>query len=172
MRTLYIASSTETKLKHGLRVLTVTGLLRELILALSMEPVEYSQNSRGARLARLIEDEITRADELSLGVPLPSDPRLQRLCAAILADLSDSRTLDNWAEVAGASPRTLARLFDSDLRMSFREWRQRCRFHFALEALSNGKAVARVAAESGYSSPSAFTAAFSKATGLNPSEVG
>lgn len=172
MRTLYIASSTETQIKHGLRVLTMTGLLRELILALSLEPVNYGQNSRGSRLARLIEDEINRVDELSLGVPLPRDPRLQRLCAAMLADLSDSRTLNSWADVVGASPRTLARLFDADLGMSFREWRQRCRFHIALEALSNGCTVAQVAKESGYSSPSAFTAAFSKATGLKPSAVG
>lgn len=171
MRTLYIAATGETDLDRGLRVLSVTGLLREMILALSLEPVAYDPQGRGGWLARLIEDELNRADDLTLGVPLPRDARLQRLCAAVLADLSDSRTLDRWAEVAGASPRTLARLFDSDLRMNFREWRQRCRFHHALEALSGGAPVARVAAQCGYASPSAFTAAFSKATGLKPSDV-
>ena len=171
MRTLYIAPWISDSLKPGLRVLTVSALLRELILELSQEPVDYEADSRAARIAHLIECEINRADVLSLSVPLPRDPRLQRLCAAILADPSDNRTLNNWSEIAGASPRTLARLFESDLGMGFREWRQRSRFHLALEALSNGVSVARVAIDSGYNSPSAFTAAFSKTMGLKPSEI-
>lgn len=171
MRTLYIAAASGDKHVQTMRVLTVSNLLREMILALSEEPVDYGADSRGDHLARLIELELGRAEELSLSIPLPSDPRLQRLCASILADPADRRTLDGWSQIVGASPRTLARLFETDLGMNFNKWRQRVRFHNALEALSCGEPISNVAYQNGYQSASAFSAAFSKEMGISPSKV-
>jgi AraC-like DNA-binding protein len=171
MRTLYIATGSPDNHTQSLRVLVVSGLLRELVLALSGEPIDYDTNSRGDHIARLIEFELRRAQEVSLSVPLPRDPRLQQLCAAILANPADRRTLDRWSEVVGASPRTLARLFERDLGMNFNKWRQRTRFHNALDALSSGEPISRVAHQNGYHSASAFSAAFSKVMGVAPSKV-
>jgi AraC-like DNA-binding protein/quercetin dioxygenase-like cupin family protein len=171
MRTLYIATGSPDSHAQSMRVLVVSDLLRELVLALSGEPIDYETDSRGDRIARLIELELRRARELALSVPLPRDPRLQRLCAAILANPADRRTLDRWSEVAGASPRTLARLFERDLGMNFNKWRQRLRFHNALEALSSGEPISCVAHQNGYHSASAFSAAFSKEMGVAPSKV-
>lgn len=170
MRTLYI-DPTVTERPGRLCVVAVSNLLRELILALSEEPVAYEPDSRGAAIARLVALEIGQARALSLSVPLPSDIRLQRLCAELLADPADRRTLDAWSEVAGASPRTLARLFERDLGMSFNAWRQRIRFHKALEALSRGEAISQVSRQHGYRSASAFSAAFRKVMGSAPSKV-
>jgi AraC-like DNA-binding protein/quercetin dioxygenase-like cupin family protein len=171
MRTLYIDTAASEALPRALCVVTVSSLLRELILALSEEPVVYEPGSRGAHIAQLIKDEIGRARELSLNVPLPRDIRLQRLCAELLADPSDRRTLEDWADVAGASARTLARLFQRDLGMGFNHWRQRIRLHSALEALSRGEPIAQVARRHGYLSTSAFTAAFGKTMGRPPSKI-
>ncbi len=171
MRTLYIDARAAVERPAALCVVAVSNLLRELILALSEEPMTYGPDSRGALIARLIEGEIRRARELSLNVPLPGDARLQRLCAQLLADPSDRRTLAAWSEVAGASTRTLARLFESDLGMSFNTWRQRIRFHNALEALSRGAPISRVARQHGYRSASAFSSAFRKIMGMPPSKV-
>ena len=171
MRTLYIDTAAGPEPPRALCAVAVSGLLRELILALSEEPVDYAPDSRGALIARMIEQEIGRAQELSLHVPLPRDSRLQRLCAELLADPSDRRTLEGWSEVAGASSRTLARLFERELGMSFNRGRQRVRFHSALEALSKGEAISRIAARHGYRSASAFSAAFGKVMGVQPSKV-
>ena len=179
MRTLYMDTSyMDTPGGHAppraFCVVAVSNLLRELILALGEEPMDYDPhdpNGRGGLIARMIGLEISRARELTLNVPLPKDARLQRLCAALLADLSDRRSLDAWSDVAGASARTLARLFSQDLGMSFNRWRQRIRFHSALEALSRGEAIAGVAQRHGYRSASAFSAAFGKEMGLPPSKV-
>jgi len=171
MRTLYIDPGAVRKRPQGLNVVAVSGLLKELILALGEEPVAYAPGSRGSLIAQLIEKEIGLANAFSLHVSLPRDTRLQKLCAELLADPSDRRTLDGWSEIAGASARTLARLFERDLGMSFMQWRQRVRFQSALEALSQGVPVSAVAKMHGYRSPSAFSAAFAKAMGHAPSKV-
>ncbi len=171
MRTLYIDTASANARPQALAVVSVSNLLRELILALSAEPVVYGPDSRGDIIAQLIKNEIGNAKELSLNVPLPKDPRLQRLCAALLADPSDRRTLNDWADTAGASARTLARLFEHDLGMGFNRWRQRIRLHSALESLSRGEPISRVARKHGYLSTSAFSAAFGKVMGFVPSKV-
>jgi AraC-like DNA-binding protein/quercetin dioxygenase-like cupin family protein len=170
MRTLYIDTAASAR-HRALCVVAVSPLLRELVLAFSEEPIVYAPDSRGGLIAQMIELEIGRARELSLKVPLPKDARLQRLCAGLLADPSDRRTLEAWSDFAGASTRTLARLFERDLGMSFNRWRQRIRFHNALEALSRGEPIARVAQQHGYRSASAFSAAFGKVMGAPPSKV-
>ncbi len=175
MRTLYIDTA-RTKAEHGaarpdLRVVAVSGLLRELIMALCEEPVDYPSGGRAELLASLIAHELRAAPALALHAPLPTDPRLQRVCAALLADPANRYSLEAWATDAGASARTLARLFQSELGMSFGAWRQRVRFQGALEALSAGASIAQVAHAHGYQSPSAFTSAFGKAMGFAPSQA-
>ena len=66
------------------------------------------------------------------------------------------RTLDGWSEIAGASARTLARLFESELNLTFTAWRQRVRFHNALEAIAQDEPIERIAADNGYRSPAPF----------------
>ncbi len=171
MRTLYIDNDRHYTMLPVLTVIAVSDLLRELILALTEEPVDYAPDSRAAHIASLIEVEIGYAVPLTTNVPLPTDPRLQRVCAQLLTDPADRRTLEAWSVVAGASPRNLARLFERDLGMSFNRWRQRMRFQNALEALSNGEPVSLVAQRHGYNSPSAFTFAFRKVMKFSPSEV-
>lgn len=169
MRTLYIDASTIGVPPRAMTVIEATPLLRELILQLSEEPIDYDMSGRCGLIAKLIELEIAGAQELSLSVPLPRDARLQNLCRALLNNPSDQRSLEDWSEVVGASPRTLARLFERELAMNFRDWRQRVRFHNALEALSQGAPVSYVAHDNGYRSTSAFSAAFRKVMGAPPS---
>ncbi|MDA4844277.1 AraC family transcriptional regulator [Hoeflea poritis] len=171
MRTLYIDVAAVRARPQPLCVIAVTSLMRELILALSKEPIAYTAGSRAAHIARMIELEIEAARQLALHVPLPADRRLQNMCAALLADPSDGRTLEQWSHQSGASARTLARLFERDLGMGFNAWRQRVRFQSAVEALSRGQPVSLVAHKHGYSSPSAFTAAFRRAMGMPPSAL-
>ncbi len=171
MRTLYIDTRAAGINSRTMRVIAISGLLRELILALSEEPLVYEAGSRADLIAQMIKLEIEVSRELPLNIPLPHDARLQRLCAALLANPADRRTLDAWSEIAGASPRTLARLFERDLGMSFIQWRQLIRFHNALEALSRKEPISQVARQNGYHSASAFAAAFGKVMGLPPSTV-
>jgi AraC-like DNA-binding protein/quercetin dioxygenase-like cupin family protein len=171
MSTLYIAPRVHDGLPVAPTVLDVSPLLRELVLALIDEPVVYDEQGRGGALAELIFSEIARARRLPLVIPMPRDPRLLRVCNAMLADPASRRTLDDWAGSAGASVRTLARLFDEELRVGFVAWRQRVRFHNALEAIVAGEPIALVAQRNGYRSASAFSAAFRNVMGQAPSSL-
>jgi len=171
MRTLYIEPNSGPSLPAAATVLEVSPLLRELVVTLMGEPVIYDEKGRGGALAHLILSEIAKARRLSLDIPMPRDQRLLRMCEALLADPASRATLDDWTETAGASVRTLARLFENDLGLSFTAWRQRVRFHSALEAIIAGKPIARVAEQNGYRSPSAFSSAFREVMGQPPSSL-
>ncbi|MEW6640207.1 MAG: helix-turn-helix transcriptional regulator [Pseudomonadota bacterium] len=171
MRTLYIARDAHDDLPAAPTVIEVSPLLRELVLALIEEPVIYDEKGRAGAVAFLILAEIARARRLALMIPMPQDPRLLRLCQALLADPSRRTTLDGWVETAGASVRTLARLFEAETGLSFAAWRQRVRFHNAMEAIVAGAPIGEVAARNGYRSASAFAAAFRKVMGQAPSSL-
>jgi len=158
-------------LPAGATVIAVSNLLRELILALIDEPLLYDRAGRGGAIAALLGSEIARAPRLPLVIPMPRDARLRRVCAALLADPSDMRTLDGWSHDAGASPRTLARLFEGELHLTFTAWRQRVRFHNALEAIARDEPIEKIAADNGYRSPSAFAAAFRAVIGHAPTQA-
>lgn len=168
MRTLYIKPGAARGLPKEPVVMEIPALLKALILALLEEPVLYEERARGGLLARLILDEIARARPLALVIPMPRDERLMRLCEKLIADPGNAGTLERLAEDAGASARTLARLFAAETGMSFTRWRQRVRFTNAMEALVRGQPVGVVARDNGYASASAFTAAFRKALGVTP----
>jgi transcriptional regulator GlxA family with amidase domain len=67
--------------------------------------------------------------------------------------------------MAGASSRTLARLFRCETGMSFQAWRRQLRLTEGLAALSESETPARVTATVGYSGGPAFRAAFGTAPG-------
>lgn len=171
MRTLYIRRGARDDLPSAPAVLEVSALLRELVLALIEEPVIYDEKGRAGAVALLILAEIATARRLSLVIPMPRDPRLLRVCNALLADPASRLALEGWVDTAGASTRTLARLFEAELGLSFAAWRQRVRFHNAMEAIVAGKSIARVAERNGYRSSSAFSAAFRKTMGQAPSSL-
>jgi AraC-like DNA-binding protein len=168
MRTVYIAPDGCEALPQQPVLAEISGLLRELILALLDEPVAYEESGRGGTVARLILTELARLPQRQLDVPMPRDARALRVARALLHDSSIDYDLDRWAEQAGASRRTLARLFRSQTGLGFAEWRARLRAIDGLARLSAGASVAETAASVGYASPSAFSAMIRRTLGGPP----
>jgi AraC-like DNA-binding protein len=90
------------------------------------------------------------------------------VAGALIADPADPRDLDGYAATAGASVRTLARLFRAETGMSFQQWRRQLRMTEALARIARGIPPARVAAAVGYASIPAFGAAFRETFGITP----
>ena len=170
MRTLYVRPDIdEARLPGTIRVIAVSPLLRELILRACALPVLYDEAGPEGRVMALILDEIAALPSLALDLPMPADSRLQVLCHRLRADPGDARTLDDWAREAGASARTLARLFQKETGLSFADWRQQARLLAAMARLAAGQPITRIALDLGYDSPSAFAAMFKRALGSPPS---
>jgi AraC-like DNA-binding protein len=168
MRSLYIRPDAAAGLPEACRVVAVSALLRALILRAMTVPPLYDEAGPDGRVLQVILDELRTLPGAPLHLPRARDPRLLRVTEALRADPADSRPLDAWGRAAGASPRTLARLFLAETGIGFRAWRQRARLLHALVALASGEPVTRVAFEAGYDSPSAFVAAFKRAFGATP----
>jgi AraC-like DNA-binding protein len=168
MRTVYIDERVCDGLPKQPVLIEIGGLLHELILAALEEPLDYDEAGRGGLIAQLILTELRRMRERQLSVPMPRDPRALRVARSLLEDLEDNRDLDAWAEAAGASRRTLARLFRSETGFSFGEWRSRLRAIDGVARLSTGASVASVAVSVGYTSPSAFSAMVRRNFGRPP----
>jgi AraC-like DNA-binding protein/quercetin dioxygenase-like cupin family protein len=171
--TLYIDASAVPAHWTQSRVMVVSPLLRELVHAL--DRARPPAGEAGRALLTLLLHEMELADTQPLGVPMPStangDRRLRNLCEAVMQAPAQHPTLAAWAARAGASERTLARLFRDELGTSFQRWRQQVVLAHAMPMLARGVSVARVAEASGYASESAFSAMFKSAMGLPPTQL-
>lgn len=150
-------------------VISVSPLLHALLSEAVDLPAEYALGSRDDDLMRLLVAEIARMPSLPLSTPLPQEPRLANLCRALLASPSLDVDIDTMARKADMSRRSFTRLFREQTGMSFSHWRQQACLLAAVARLGRGQPVTRVAMELGYSSASAFTAAFRRTLGASPS---
>lgn len=153
------------------RVLEVSPLLRELVLQLAQDELQSDDtvSDRETWLSHLILDEIRRARSLQLGVSLPQDKRLRRLCEAVLEAPQRHDSLEAWAAQVGASARTVSRLFRQELGSSYAQWRQQALLAEALRLAAQRKPMGIIAAELGYASASAFSAMVTRTVGMPPS---
>jgi AraC-like DNA-binding protein len=100
----------------------------------------------------------------------PSGHQLPRLLGKSAHEAGRAEQRDAAeARAAGVSRRTMTRLFDNDVGMSFDRWRTHVRLRAALPMLAEGQPVSRVAHAVGYATPSAFLAAFRRTVGTSPS---
>ena len=156
------------------RVLEVSDLLRALVREMptasddgpALTPAE---RLRERHLSALVCDELGRANAVKLGVDLPHDKRLRHLCEAVLADPTRHETLSAWAQDTGASPRTVARLFRTELSSTFTQWRQQVILAKAVSLAAGRMPMGQIAAELGYS-PSAFSAMVRRSMGQPPGQ--
>jgi AraC-like DNA-binding protein/quercetin dioxygenase-like cupin family protein len=164
-RTVYLDESIVPDGLDACRVVEVTGLLRELIVALDARALS---SARERLLCGLVLDELSHAEPLPLAVPMPEEKRLRMLCESVLAQPAHAESLEHWASEVGASTRTISRLFKQELGVSFSQWRQQALLARAIPLLNQGRALSHVARELGYQSQSAFSAMFRRAFGESP----
>jgi len=168
MRTLYFRARLIASLPRTCRVVNVSPLLRELILhACSFKTIGRRKRTE-AHLIDLIVDQLQTVESIPLQLPQPSDPRALRVAADLLRDPSDSRSLIQLCRNAGASKRTIERLFQLETSMTLGEWRKQLRLMHSLQLLAAGEKITRVALEAGYSTPSAFISMFRRELGQTP----
>jgi AraC-like DNA-binding protein len=168
IRMLYIRPGRSASFAHALpesTVVNVRPLLRELIVrtcylgALDMKVAEQR------RLIGVIFDEMKALTAVPLQLPLPGERR-----AACLAGMAGAEfpSLAEMLRRAGASRRTMERIFREETDMPLGSWLRRRKVLEGLRRLAGGESVGGVALDLGYNSASAFIAMFRRELGATP----
>lgn len=168
-RSLYIEPGSVPRGGGLCEVLTVSLLLRQLLLAACEVPAEYELAGRDGSLMKLLLHEVGAADVLPFFAPLPREPKLAAMCVEFLRQPQIRATPQAWAERLHKSERSFSRMFRAETGMAFAEWRQQACLLAALSRLAEGRAVTSVALELGYESPGAFSTMFRRRLGRAPS---
>ncbi|MBK4738513.1 AraC family transcriptional regulator [Noviherbaspirillum pedocola] len=171
MRTVYIDQAQMQHAFEECQVLFVSPLLRELILRAMHIPRLYDERGMDGRIMQLILDEVVLLRPQPLGLRMPRDARLLRLCERLLGNLSDSPSISQLGMEVGLSERSIIRLFPKETGMSLGRWQMQARLMKAFELFDKGHSVTYVALELGYSSPTAFTKMFRRWMGVAPTTM-
>ncbi|MEX0405168.1 helix-turn-helix transcriptional regulator [Aquibium sp. LZ166] len=168
MQSVYVNPAVTSGTPNGLRVVALTDLMRSLIAEAAERAPDTAPDERDELVMGLIVKEIPRLRELPLGLPLPADPKLARLCRAFVERPSPQATIDSWASAAGMSRRSFTRAFQRETGLSLSVWRQQACLFAALPRLAEGVPVTGVALDLGYESVPAFTTMFRRMLGAAP----
>ena len=168
MRTLYFRPGLVSRPEPGCSVLSVTPLLRELIVETVRIGRLRARNPSECALRDLTILHVTRASSAPTSVALPTDSRALALAQAILHNPSQPKPLPNLCVDAGMSLRTMQRVFQRELGTDFDSWRRQVRLMKAIELLVTGSSVKETAFAIGYNQPSAFVEAFRRMFGSTP----
>ena len=168
MRTIYVPVERSADLPRQCHAIEIGPLLREVILHIVELRLARAEVPAQLHMAQVFLDLVAAAPSLPLFVPMPRDAR----AAAVARELRDDPARDDGiaalARCAGASVRTLQRVFLEETGMRFVEWRQRLRLLQAIAQLEQGSSVTQAGAAAGYASTSAFIAAFRQQMGETP----
>jgi AraC-like DNA-binding protein len=168
VRTLFFRPRLRGRLPASCTAVEVTPLVRELVLHAARQNTMRRDDPAARRIARLLLDQLAGLPAEPLQLPMPTEPRARKAADLLRAEPGERHPLAQVARTAGASGRTLERLFLEETGMTLGRWRRRLRLVEALRLLAAGEPVTRVALDVGYATPSAFVSAFRRELGRTP----
>ena len=156
------------KQDQGVVMLAMTSLMKEIILRLTSETPPQGEQLK--RLGLVAFDEVESLQPFDMRLACGSDPRLAKVISQIVRYPQKNETLDTLSRNAGASSRTIERLFKTQTGYTYRQWRSRFRMMSSLESLRRGESTTSVAHQAGYRSVSSFISEFKHAFGCTPQQ--
>ncbi|MET9261685.1 helix-turn-helix transcriptional regulator [Amycolatopsis sp. NPDC004079] len=166
VRVLEFSGELSASLPDQPTVFEVSPLLREALLVLTSG--RKLRPEARERLRGVVVDELVVGPDEAMYLPAASDDRLRAVTDLLHANPATSLTLAEFGRTVGAGERTLSRLFQTELGMSFHQWRSLLRVQHALIRLAEGDAVIDTAARLGWANPTSFIEAFTAVVGQTP----
>lgn len=165
---LFIDPSCAVRLSHSCQVVNLNRLFLELTARALQHGNNYSAQDPMARLTSVILDELTNLPPSTLLLPISKDARLEKAINYLLQHQSANVSLEELADVAGASLRTMARLFQRETGMTYSQWKTRMLLLEAIERLTRGDSITDIALHLGYNNTSSFVYMFRTNVGVPP----
>lgn len=166
--TLRIDTGLSADLVPAARVLNCSTVLTAIFSSTQRSTIERSY----AAVVALLADELRAVPETAgnFAVRMPSSgSRVAALCEALLMHPTKDMAIEDAANRAGVSCRTLSRIFAKELGASVGRWRREVQVGAAMCALVHGISVAGTAHVLGFTS-SAFSTFFKSRIGNSPRE--
>jgi AraC-like DNA-binding protein len=154
------------------RIIAVSALLREMMLHSVRWPISRSESDRQAdsffqTLGYVVGEALN--DERPLSLPVATDPVVAQAADYTRAHLQDI-TVGEVSRAVNVSERTLRRLFDTHLGMSWRSYLLRARVLRAMAMLAEpDRSVIEVSIAVGFDDVGAFARSFTRHCGETPS---
>ena len=167
----------EVEVLQSVRIFALSLMAREMLRYTERWSRDENVTEETTPLAKSFYDSIRLfaeewcAEPISLFLPHPADDLLAKVTQHILENMGESLRVKDVAQIYGVSGRTLMRLFRSQLGTTFGAYLRTARIVKAVELLTSPSAsVLEVAYDVGYKSPSSFSQAFRRLTGMSPQE--
>ena len=174
MRNLYYpVSATDWAFFATEGIYPVNNLILELLLFTNRWNGNLAKDTPNYHIALSLKYLLaeTGFQTLPLSLPLPSDSRLRAVLLYMEDTIGEPLFFSELAKRFGFSERSLYRLFQKDLNMSFMQYFTMRRILRAIELLIEGKmSVSQIASEVGYNSVPTFSNTFYAILGRRPSD--
>ncbi|WP_150467300.1 AraC family transcriptional regulator [Francisella sp. SYW-9] len=155
-------------LPNSVQVFSVTSLIHELIRKVL---VLKGNSIKEENITRVLVDLLHEVNQLEhYELSIPNDKNIQSIYEYIINNISKPLLLEDVAKEFAMSGKTLTRLFQKHVGMTFEQWKQKVKILEAISLLSEGASNKQVVHELGYSSESAFIKRFKNIIGLTPRE--
>lgn len=168
MMPLFFASSTTATTLIEPHYVTVDRELRTLMLAYMA--TLYTVVQQRPNLARQILARIEKKPALATTLPMPTKEPAAIVAETLRFNPGDTRSVQELADLAHTSVRTLGRSFLAETGMTLRQWRIRNRLDSAAVLLRAGSTIEAVAQRVGYTNVKSFRYVFTEYYGLSPTE--
>ncbi|MEG0188889.1 MAG: AraC family transcriptional regulator, partial [Algoriella sp.] len=150
------------------------GLLLELLLFSNQWKGDISPENRSEYIiAQAFKEILPKVSKTSLrlALPLPHDERLKKIVQFLDDNMDSSITMKKITAEFGFSERSLSRLFQKDLAMTFVQYFTILRMLRALQLLIDGSySISEISNMVGYNSLPTFSNTFQKVIGVRPTD--
>jgi AraC-like DNA-binding protein len=165
-----IADELTSGMPQRTSLITVSAIVSVIVEDFRHRQISVAQTSEDKRLVQVLLDQMSAQCIDSPFLPTTTNKYLAPILTSIEANPSDQSNLKQWAERVHTTERSLARYCQSELGMSFTEWRLRLRYMHSLDLLRAGHSVKDVALTLGYKQASPFISMFKRYAGVTPEQ--
>jgi len=175
-RNLYFSSENEQDpFYQKLGIYPVTTLLFEMIVFTEKWTGYIEKKDASYHFMAAIKDilPLLRTKSFPIAVPTTSNAKLRPIVLYMAQNFSQPLTLDEISSRFGLGERTLSRLFQSTMSISFLQYLKLIRMVKAIEMILQGDlSNTEIAYLTGYNSVAAFSKSFYQLTNIRPSDFG
>ncbi|NJB82219.1 AraC family transcriptional regulator [Wenyingzhuangia aestuarii] len=169
MYSVFIDPSVTSNLPTTSFAFDISTFLKQLLFKIIAFKDIANLHAPQKRVIQVFLDELSLITASSVFLPTSNHPKLRKVLALLMTDLTNKYTLDYYAASSSVSSRTLSRLFVKELGMNYSDWCIRLKLIEAIKRLGEKQSVKEIALDLGYENTSAFIYMFKKNLGKTPS---